>query len=269
MAVDLSTSGPESSTQSSHGEMAYLGSRVGLGIDVDEKPLPKLPSGRERNKSEHTANSFNDTVYPQFDVGGRTLETPSQLGFSFKPGDDAEIFAQSSARDLKTKSKVGFRTYQQRTTSSEGKSEVSNTTVRSVEGSRQSKSTPVSYNPNIQSKLDRDSQDRESLQRDDSASSIITTVRDNSGRSSVDSSRQSRQGVRQKLNRNSGSNEAITAAVRALASASASARNSSRKGSSSGTREGSVKEKESPRIDEADEVSIKSSQKTGSARKEV
>jgi hypothetical protein len=266
MAFDSSTSGPESGTQSSHCGTVY--SRVGLGIDVDEKPLPKLP-GRERNKLEHTANGLYDTVCPQFDVGGETLETPSQLGFSFKSGDDADILAQSSARDSKPTSKVGLRTHQQSTTSSEGKSEASNTTVRNVEGSWQLKSTPVSYKPKIKSKLDRDSQDRELLQRDDSTSSIITALRDNSGRSSVDSSRQSSQGVRQKLNRNSGSNEAITAAVRALASASASARNSSRKGSSSGTREGSVKGEESPRIDEVDEVSIKSSQKTGSARKEV
>jgi len=44
MASDSSTSGPDSSTQSSHDdEKPYLQSRVGLGINIDEKLFQKSP----------------------------------------------------------------------------------------------------------------------------------------------------------------------------------------------------------------------------------
>lgn len=266
MTFDSSTSAP--STQSSHDEKASMGSRIGLGIDFDEKPLPRIPSDHERNKSGQTTSGFDDTLYRQRTASSGSLETSHQMGFSFKPGDDADILAQTTTRNLKTRSMLGTRPYQMRTVSSEGKSEASYTTLKGAEGTWHLKSPLPTYKPKLQSKPGRDFQDRESLQRDDSTSSIITAIRDNSRRSSVDSSRQSSQGGRQKLNRNSGSNEAITAAARALASASASTRNSSTKASSSGTREEGIKGSEGS-IDAIEDFSKKSNQKKNSSRSEV
>jgi hypothetical protein len=268
MIFDLSTSGR--STQSSHDEKASMGSRIGLGIDIDEKPLPRIPPDHERNKSGQTPSGFDDTFYRQCTASSGSLETPLQMGFSFKPGDDADILAQTTTRNLKTRSMVGTRPYQMmRTASSESKSEASNTTLKSAEGTWHLKSPLSIYKSKLQSKPGQDVQDRESLQRDDSTSSIVTAIRDNSGRGSVDSSRQSSQGGRQKLNRNSGSNEAITAAARALASASVSIRNSSTQVRSSGTREESIKKGEGPRIAAIEDISKKLSQKINSSRSEV
>ncbi len=267
MTFDSSTSAP--STHSSHDEKASMGSRIGLGINIDEKPLPGIPSDHERNKSGQTASGFDDTLYRQCTGISGSLETAHQMGFSFKPGDDADILAQTTTRILKTRSMVGAIPYQMRTASSEGKSETSNTTSKSAEGTWHLKLPLSTYNSKLQSKPGRNLQDRESLQRDDSTSSIITAIQDNSGRSSVDSSRQSSQGGRQKLNRNSGSNEAITAAARALASASVSTRYSSTKANNPGTREESMTGAEGPSIEAIEDVSKKSSQKTNSSRSEV
>jgi hypothetical protein len=186
MTFDSSTSEP--STQSSHDEKASMRSRIKLGINIDEKPLPRIPSDHEQNKSGQTASGFDDTLYRQRTASSGSLETSHQMGFSFKPGDDADILAQTTTRNLKTRSMVAARPYQMRTASSEGKSEASNTTLKSAEGTWHLKSALSTYKPKLQTKPGRDLQDRESLQRDDSTSSIITAIRDNSGRSSVDSS---------------------------------------------------------------------------------
>lgn len=269
MASDSSTSGPDSSAQSSHDdEKPYLQSRVWLGIDIDEKPLPKIPSNQEPNRARRTVSDFCAAGYPQFDSGGESAEM-SPLGFSFKPGDDTGILIQKTTRDLNTKSAVGIRTYQPRSATSREQSEESYTSAQSVEGSQPPRSAPFVHKSKLPSKPGRDLQESEALKRDDSTSSIITAVRGDSRRSSVDGSRHSSQGARQRLNRNSGSNEAVTAAIRALAIASAGTRGSPRKGSSSRTRKGSLRGEESPRIDEEEEVLNKESQKASSARSEV
>jgi len=238
LAFDLSASGPESSANHSHDDRPYPGSRVGLGIDIDEKPLPKIPLNQEINKSERIqeVGELGSSNYAPFGAVGRSLEMSS---FSFKPGDDTDILTQSMAKNLKTKSAAAIRTYQSRLTDCEEQLDRIYTSGQNVVGSRLPKSTPFGHKGKVHSKAGRDLQDYEALKRDDSNSSIITAVRVDSRRSSVDSSRHSSQNARQRLNRNSGSNEAVTAAVRALACASASARDSPRKGSIGGTREGS------------------------------
>lgn len=269
MASDSSTSGPDSSTQSSHDdEKPYLQSRVGLGINIDEKPLPKIPSNHEPSRARRTVSDFSAARYPQFDSGGESVEM-SPLGFSFKPGDDMDILTEKTTRDLNTKSAVGIRTYQPRNATSREQSEESYTSAQSVEGSQPPRSTPLVHKSILQSKPGRDLQESEELKRDDSTSSIITAVRVDSRRSSVDNSRRSSQSARQRLSRNSGCNEAVTAAIRALAIASAGARASPRKGSSSGTREGSLRGEGSPRLDEEEDVLNKESQKASSARSGV
>ncbi|KAE9379285.1 hypothetical protein N431DRAFT_155923 [Stipitochalara longipes BDJ] len=254
LAFDSSASGLESSANSSHNEMPYLGSRVGLGIDIDEKPLPKIPSVQELDKSERTREvcEFGSSNYTLFDSGGGN---PKMSSFSFKSGDDTDILAQSMANNFETKSAAAIRAYQSRSTYSEEQPERTYPSGQDVEGSRLPKSTPFGHKAKIYSKPGQDLQDCEALKRDGSNSSIIMAVRVDSRRSSVDSSKHNSQNSRQRLNRNSGSSEAVTAAVRALAnSASMSARNSPRKGSSTGT---SSKGEKSPRIDERDETSDK------------
>lgn len=268
MAFESSTSGTESSTQSSHDGVHFPGLRVGLGIGVDEKPLPSIPSSHALTRSRKINSEFDDIVYPQFDTNEGSLGQSTRLGFSFKPGDDADILTQDTSDDLNLKDMTSVRIYQQRTTFSREQSESSNTSDRWADGAHL-KSKPFAHKLKPQSSRSRDSQDRQSLARDDSTSSIITAVRDNSGRSSIDSSKQSSQGMRQSLNRSSSSSEAVTAAVRAFASASASNRNSSRKGSSTGTREGSLKGDDSPRIDEVDKLPNEQNQRTDPGRSET
>lgn len=273
VAFDSSTSGPESSTQSIHDNVSHMEQRFGLGIDMNEKPLPDIPS--DVQPSGNTLSDLSVTEYVQCGTGRESLDTSPQLGFSFKPGDDVDILAQNKGRDAHTRNTLGVRTYQRGPTTSKEQSEVSNTSSPSLEGARRRKSIPLSSKPKPQSKPGpaRDIQDSETLKRDDSTSSIITAVRDNSGhnssRSSIDSSRHSSQGIRQRLNRSSGSSEAITAAVRALAGGPATTRSPAprKNGSSSGTREGGSRGEGNPK--EGGEGSKKQSRKTSSIISEV
>jgi len=273
VAFDSSTSGPESSTQSIHDNVSHVEQRFGLGIDMNEKPLPDIPSNVQ--PSGNTLSDPSVIKYLQRDTGRESLDASPQLGFSFKPGDDVEILAQNKGSDAHTRNRLGVRTYQRRPTASKEQSEVPNISSPSLEGERRRKSIPLSSKPKPQSKPGpaRDIQDSESLKRDDSTSSIITAVRDNSGRnssrSSIDSSRHSSQGIRQRLNRSSGSSEAITAAVRALAGGPATTRSPAtrKNGSSSGKREGGSRGEGNPK--EGDEGSNKQSRKTSSIINEV
>jgi hypothetical protein len=222
MTSDSFISGPESSTHSSHYDVPFPGLHVGLGIGVDEKPLPELPSNHAPTNLGKTIGGFDNVAYPRFDTGRESLEKPSPLGFSFKPGDDSDILTQKILDDLSMKGMTGVRKSRHYTTYSEEQSEAPNTSRQSEQGGRL-KVTPVTHK--LQSKPSQDIQVHDSLKREDSTSSIITAVRDNSGRSIVDSSRQSSQSMRQRLKTNSGGSGAVTAAVRALASASAGTSN--------------------------------------------
>jgi hypothetical protein len=267
MAFDSSASGPESSTLSTHDGMANMEQRSGLGIDMNEKPLPDIPSNPQPSTSGHTSSDLRITEYPKCDTSRESLYTSPQLGFSFKPGDDVDILAQNTARDANIRNTSRLRTHQQRRSTSKKQLEASCTGIQGLEGARQRKSTTSSSKSKHLSKScpARDIQDSESLKREDSTSSIIIAVHDNSnsGRSSIGSSRHSSQSIRQRLNRNSGSNEAITAAVRALAvgSAIASSPAPRKHESSSGTRERNSRGERSPK--EGDEGPSKQNRKTG------
>lgn len=268
IAFGSSTSGPESSAQLCHDEMPHVEQPLGLGIDIMEKPLPDIPSNPQPNESEHTDSDVCVTKYPQFDTDGESLEASPRLGFSFKPGDDMDILAQNMARDGKNNDVLGVSTYQPRPSTAEEQSEASYTSTQSV-GARRLKSTPLHAKPKSQTKqpgIARDIQGNESLKRDDSTSSIITAIRDNSGRSSIESSRNSSRSVRQRLNRNSGSSEAVTAAARALAGAPPTTRSSApkKKVTGSGTRERTSRGEGSPKLEEGDEASCEQSRKTRS-----
>jgi len=249
ITLDSSVPSLASSANSSPDNLPRLRPRVGLGIDIDEKPLPKIPSIQELDKSECSprVNKFGSSNFAPFEASSNNLEMSS---FSFKPGDDTDILAQSMAKNFKLKSAAASMAHQPRSINSQEQIERMHIIGPNGDGSK-----PPKHKAKVYGKPGRDPQEYEALKRDDSNSSIITQVRVDSRRSSVDSSRHSSQDTRQRLNRNSGSNEAVTAAVRALASASTSVRNSPRKGSSAGTREGSSKGEESPRIDEKDESS--------------
>jgi hypothetical protein len=270
MAFDSSASGPESISLSTHDGMANMEQRSGLGIDMNEKPLPEIPSYPQPSTSGHTSSDLRITEYPKCDTSRESLYTSPQLGFSFKPGDDVDILAQNTARAANIRNTLRLRTYQPRRITSKKQLEASCTGIQSLEGARQRKSTTLSSKSKHHSKScpARDIQDSESLKREDSTSSIITAVRDdpNSGRSSIDSSRHGSQGIRQRLNRNSGSKEAITAAVKALAVGSAIASSPAHRkyGWSSGTREGGSRGEGSPK--ERGEGPSKQNRKTSSVR---
>lgn len=184
MAFDSSTSGPESSAHLIQDEMPHVEQPVGLGIDINEKPLPDIPSNPAPNGSGHTASELCVTRYPQFDTGSENLESLSQLGFSFKPGDDMDIIAQNSVRDRNKNELFGVATYQPRPTTSEEESEASYASTRIVGRARRPKSTSLSAKPKLQAKpgIAQEIQDNKSLKRDGSTSGIITAIRGNSGK---------------------------------------------------------------------------------------
>jgi hypothetical protein len=122
VAFDSSTSGPESSTQSIHDNVSHMEQRFGLGIDMNEKPLPDIPS--DVQPSGNTLSDLGVTEYVQCGTGRESLDTSPQLGFSFKPGDDVDILAQNKGRDAHTRNTLGVRTYQRRPTTSKEQSEV-------------------------------------------------------------------------------------------------------------------------------------------------
>jgi hypothetical protein len=222
-----SSASATSTNQSFHGKASGLGAGVGLGIDIHDKPLPGIPQSpllnMEAKISSRSVSESNEEYQTQLE---EELRPGDLMGFSFNPGDDTSILAQEAKYEVKKKKKKAAGNYTRPDRSpiasriSEQPSESSSTADTSL---RRRSETPVQKqlrksiavaNPAIA----RETQESDSLRRDDSISSVVTAVRDNSGRSSAAGSIQNSQNSRQRLNRSiSSSSEAVTAAVRALA----------------------------------------------------
>jgi hypothetical protein len=225
VSFDPSTSAT-STNQSFHGTASGLGAGVGLGIDIHDKPLSGIPQSPLLNMEAKTSSRSVSESSEGYQTKLEEEPRPGDLmGFSFNPGDDTSILAQEAKYEVKKKKKKAARNYTRPDRSpiaSRNPEEPSESPTADTSPRRRSE-TPVQKqhresiaiaNPAIA----RETQESDSLRRDDSISSVVTAVRNNSGRSSVAGSIQNSQNSRQKLNRSAGSSsEAVTAAVRALA----------------------------------------------------
>jgi hypothetical protein len=220
-----SSASATSTNQSFHGTASGLGAGVGLGIDIHDKPLPGIPQSpllnMEAKTSSRSVSESNEGYQTELEEEPRPGDL---MCFSFNPGDDTSILAQEAKYEVKKKKKaarnytrpdrspIASRNPEQRSESSTADTSPRRRSETPVQ--KQLRKSIAIANPAIA----RDTQESDSLRRDDSISSVVTAVRDNSGRSSAAGSIQNSQNSRQSLNRSAGSSsEAVTAAVRALA----------------------------------------------------
>ncbi|KAL2074400.1 hypothetical protein VTL71DRAFT_8178 [Oculimacula yallundae] len=230
-----SSSESQSSTNTHHEAFSPIAVSRGLGIgyqtpqrEAVKRTVPKKPS----------TQSIGESYISQYDTLSR--DSPQQMGFSFRPGDDAEALAQRLRTGQTPKRPMSH--YVRAQSSSEEaryapsqKPEPSTHLVTSMEGDRR---PPLPSSKTSSSSRQRSIQDFEGFKRDDSNNSLVTALRDNSGRSSANGSQHSIQ-ARRKLNRNSGSSDAVTAAALALNIATGARRFSAQRKSGSDSLDGS------------------------------
>jgi hypothetical protein len=251
-------SGADSSSISYRSEFPATHGRQGLGIGLLEKPLPEIPiSSKERARQttlgrflhgrKHSYSDPNSTT----EYGERT--SSYQMGFSFQPGDDEDLLGQRAERDRVTWKTVDE--HLEHRSSPPRPSEARSDTPPSVQ--EPSYRPGGDIRPTIKPKPSASGlystvtarlsqlprvQGHDQLSRmDSSSSSVITAVRDNSGRSSANNSRTGRPKLNRNADTGSGSSEAVSTAATAAARAFASNKRSptiSRKGSVAGSGSG-------------------------------
>jgi hypothetical protein len=212
---------------SSQGKGSGLGVGFGLGIDIHDKPLPGVPQSHFLNMEAKSSSRLVPDISERFRTGPEE-EPPivDLVGFSFNPGDDTSILAQEAKHEVKRKKRKEAGVY----------ARPNRSPIASIVSQQHSESSPTADTPPrpmsetpvqkqirksiaiANAAIARETQESDSPRRDDSISSIVTAVRDNSGRSSTTGSIRNSQSGRQRLDRSTGnSSEAVTAAVRALA----------------------------------------------------
>ena len=214
MGVSFDSSISAASSHSSRRETSVTVTRFGLGVEIPDKPLPRLPV-TSQTMQIRTSDEFTTRSYSQFSQDSDGPPAPYQMGFSFNPGDDLNVLAQDGKESLVLDLPSPMITNPRVAESLAGAKEPGH----KPDASFRKGISKVTVKP---CSVPRDLQDFEPLKRDDSSCSAITAVRDHSGRSSATGSLSNSQSGRPKLNRGAGSStEAITAAVRALSGTSA------------------------------------------------
>ncbi|PBP22718.1 putative ureidoglycolate hydrolase [Diplocarpon rosae] len=219
MAFDSSSSDSKSSTGSYHHKNEAFSPVMmprGLGIGYQGKPLPSTTDDARRNISNQSSNESMASVSH---YNSMCRDSPSQIAFSFRPGDE-EVLAQQARTPRKMPER---RSYPRQSTATSEQQPDSSSIVRDniLETSRRSmtEASKTAERPSLTPRISsrsrpREIQELEAMKRDDSSSSVVTAFRDNSGRSSTNSSQTDSQ--RRRLNRSTGNSEAVMAAARAL-----------------------------------------------------
>ncbi|KAF4635340.1 hypothetical protein G7Y89_g2761 [Cudoniella acicularis] len=215
---DSSTSETDSASVST-GEVPQSHMRFGLETATREKPLPQIPVLSTGSQLQQGVDA--PVIAQKHQPGSQCLgRRHHQISFSFQPGDDRGMLTQGEAREIERRQtlvdKIGHRNY---TISDQG-SDIYSSPERTQGTSRETLTTPTqtevkprTSSPSVIQQVPGQ------LSRDDSISSVVTAVRDNSGRSSVAGSRNGSVSSRPQLDRASGSSsEAVAAAARAYAS---------------------------------------------------
>jgi hypothetical protein len=220
-----------------------------IGLGILEKALPEIPvSAKERAKQTTLDKYLNNRQHSYSDPNTVTPVksiADHEMGFSFQPGADEDILVRSTERD-RTQRKTVDEQLDHRPSLPNLKASGSNIPTSSTK--RLSNRPSVAHIQNPRAKvsptpktcLHPRTQDNDGIGRmDSSSSSIVTAVRDNSGRSSANNSQAGRPRLKANTDgTNSGSSEAVsavTAAARAYAASNKRpSTDSSRKGSESG-----------------------------------
>ncbi|TAQ83622.1 hypothetical protein B7494_g8056 [Chlorociboria aeruginascens] len=179
-------SSTESTSQSAQ-EDNHLSTKRQLVHSLCEKPLPDIPTYTDELIAAGKSSSNANNVHPWVESDSQNNLLSSQRGFSFRPGDDRVL----------DESVAGFETPSNR----------KELKTRKSKANLQSKTSEQGKPP----KMPREVQPIEPPKRVDSASSILTAIRDNSGRGSAN------EHERERLFRDTKSREAIVAANRAVA----------------------------------------------------
>jgi hypothetical protein len=189
----------------------------GLGLELLAKSLPLLPTNEITNTQRNIG--FMHTGYDH-------RSTPSQMSFSFNPGDDTDlhVLARKTTRDRTQKVLEEHLRQRLSANSSQKKSPTSPVPSEPVPRPKSAMLTPKSRPTTSLTppQAQKDLREDDPLGRNDSNGSAVTAVRHNSGRSSTTGSQRNSQRGRTGFSSSSGSSEAITAAVRAIAGSSAS-----------------------------------------------
>lgn len=207
---DSSESSNESTSSSSNGDFPIMGSHQGIGLGIHDKPLPEIPISLAERARQTTLDKFlrRKQAISSHDSSSK-LSVPRQLSFSFQPGDDVAILSPGLETDRIKRHTIESHLDQVSRHDVPPKSTTPLGQRSPQKGNPTTKST--STQPNIRPRLGnpkhlpKDLHDYEDMKREDSTSSVITAVRDNSGRSSVASgSRNNRYTSRPKVDRNTG-----------------------------------------------------------------
>jgi hypothetical protein len=196
----------------------------GHRIALQDKPLPSIPNGaadRARPVAPKASPLTESDTYsgssPPY------LPVPAEMGFSFQPGDDASILSPTLAGD-----EFDSQTYDKSLgqTNSNGPtwatSSIRSHPAHSFENrSKKQSATKMKSSTAVKSShIPKEFHDSyETLSREDSTSSVVTAVRDNSGKKSVNSKQNSKLTGRPRLNRGISStiSDAVATAAKALA----------------------------------------------------
>jgi hypothetical protein len=194
-----------------------MGSHQGIGLGIHDKPLPEIPISLAEMARQTTLDKFlrRKQATSSHDSSPK-LSVPRQLSFSFQPGDDVAILSPRLETDRVKRHTIDCHLDQV------SKHDVPPRSTSPLDQGSPQKSNPptkrTSNQPNIRPRLGnpkhlpKDLQDYDGMKREDSTSSVITAVRDNSGSSSVASgSRNDSYIGRPKLDRNTGNGKNGTA----------------------------------------------------------
>ena len=233
--VDFGSSSESESSTNTHNEaFSPVALPKGLGIGF-KKPQSEIPKRKVPKKPSRL--SLNESYASQYDALSK--EAPRQMGFSFRPGDDAEALAQIMRTGQTTRRTTTYAPSKSYSDNEEPNGD-GLVRLRRLELSPYSKVDPktgagLPHRPFLKDlPRPRDLQESEGMKRDDSASSFVTAFRNNSGRSSVNGSQNNSQ-RRKRLDRNNGSSEAVSAAAKAFGDAAGAKRSSAQRKSGSGS----------------------------------
>ncbi|RDW59983.1 hypothetical protein BP5796_11589 [Coleophoma crateriformis] len=204
-----------------------------------EKPLPAIPFTSTTSKG--TFSFLDDALYevqlpssPWVEVTPADQNFPSRKGFSYRPGDDSpELFSTAELPRARAKPAPasGPRRLGRSDTLQRSQRDLSSEVVKTTHVAKPRRARPHTLNSTSGAQSgqsgtlhSRDSSSDYDVSRGNSStSSIVTAIRDNSGRSSAASASQTPSN-HPRLNRHAGSSEtAAIAAARAVASRSGSA----------------------------------------------
>ncbi|KAH8658861.1 hypothetical protein BGZ60DRAFT_434341 [Tricladium varicosporioides] len=215
---DSSTSSAESSSISAGEEPAMRKSKS-LGLRVCEKPLPEIPTIKTGNGSQERA----ELKYTDPSISSPGAQYQREMCFSFNPGDDNEMLMKGEAKEIQKRQVLEEHIRHRRSTAPGRPATTIPRTEKPKEKSKKEAQGSISQTEtkSRSSSVPNPVPPPSPHSREDSnSSSVITAIRDSSGRSSVAGSRTTSRAGRPHPNfstgHSPGSSDAIAAASKAF-----------------------------------------------------